>query len=143
MSKNIPLQNLPFYLLGLFKQAVDTSLKRIGLRGVRELSRLFKTEGKSLDVTWDPLQQAYLAQKIRSGKSDKILHRTTTLAQSFGYTAGAGEVEIGTTTTPYAIFHEYGTKQGIPPRPFIYPVGKYFIKEGIPGDEFMKALQGA
>lgn len=94
-----------------------------------DLSEIFKTEGRSHEVEWSPLKEAYLRYKVKKGYSEKKLHRTTTLAQSFTYTVETNRAIVGT-PVPYAPFHEYGTKKGIPPRPFMTPVFEKFVRSG-------------
>ncbi len=91
------------------------------------LSEIFKTEGQSHGVDWSPLKEAYLKWKIKKGYSEKKLHKTTTLAQSFTYMVETGKAIVGT-PVPYAPYHEYGTSRGIPPRPFMTPVFQKFIQ---------------
>jgi len=95
----------------------------------RDLREIFKTEGRSHGVEWSPLKEAYLKWKIKKGFSEKKLHRTTTLAQSFTSVIKDKEAIVGTPVY-YAIFHEYGTRRGIPPRPFMTPVFQRFIQTG-------------
>ncbi|MEM4546850.1 MAG: phage virion morphogenesis protein, partial [Nitrososphaerota archaeon] len=111
------------------KQVVRVSLERIGAVGVSQLSKLFQTEGRSLGVEWKPVKESYLKQKIKKGFSEKTLHRTTTLAQSFHSKATDTQVQIGT-PVPYAIYHEYGTKR-MPARPFMKPVAQYLQERAI------------
>lgn len=95
-----------------------------------DLSEIFKTEGRSHDVEWSPLKEAYLRYKVKKGYSEKKLHRTTSLSQSFTYMVETNKAIVGT-PVPYAPFHEYGTKRGIPPRPFMTPVFRKFIQSGM------------
>lgn len=95
----------------------------------RDLREIFKTEGRSHGVEWSPLKEAYLKWKIKKGFSEKKLHRTTTLAQSFTSIVRGTEAIVGTPVW-YAPFHEYGTRRGIPPRPFMTPVFQKFTQEG-------------
>lgn len=111
------------------KQAVRVSLERVGAVGVSQLSRLFQTEGRSLGVEWKPVKESYLKQKIKKGFSEKTLHRTTTLAQSFHSKATDTQVQIGT-PVPYSIYHEYGTKK-MPARPFMKPVATYLQEKAV------------
>ncbi|MEM1589316.1 MAG: phage virion morphogenesis protein [Candidatus Bathyarchaeia archaeon] len=120
------------------KQAVRVSLERVGAVGVSQLSKLFQTEGRSLSVEWPPLNEKYLRHKIKQGFSEKKLHRTTTLAQSFHSRATDMEVKIGT-PVPYSIYHEYGTKR-MPARPFMKPVAQH-LQERAVSDIFKKTLK--
>jgi len=126
------LREFENYMRGLpdkIKQAVRVSLERIGAVGVSQLSRLFQTEGRSLGAEWKPVKESYLKQKIKKGFSEKTLHRTTTLAQSFHSRATDMEVKIGT-PVPYAIYHEWGTKK-MSARPFMKPVAQYLQERAI------------
>lgn len=105
------------------RQSVRLALERAGAEGVSKLSELFKTEGKSLSVEWPPLKEKYLRWKLKKGFSEKVLHRTTTLRQSFNSKVNDYSAIIGT-PVKYAIYHEYGTKK-MPARPFMKPVAEY------------------
>lgn len=108
------------------------ALKRLGEYTLADLSSIFKSEGRSHDVDWPALNQKYLELKLKQGKSEKILTKSSTLNQSFGYRIknGGTSLRVGT-RVKYSIYHEYGTKNGLPARPFIYPVGKGIVKSGI------------
>ncbi len=109
----------------------EMALEKTGAHAVSELSKLFKTEGKSLHANWTPLKEKTLTAKLKKGYSEKILHRTTTLAQSFSYDLSDKEVVIGTPVA-YALYHEYGAPgRNIPPRPFMEPVAKYLAERGL------------
>jgi len=108
------------------RDSTALTLARTGEEGKSILSLLFKSEGRYLGVSWEPLNPKYHAYKIKKGYSEKILHRTTTLRRSFTYKLGPGYVEIGTnvkddrTGEPYPVFLEYGTAK-MPARPFMAP----------------------
>lgn len=110
------LYELEFLLLG-----------RIGEEGRNILSLLFKSEGRYLGVNWKPLKPEYLRWKIKKGFSEKKLHKTTTLARSFTYQLSKNKVVIGTNVKsdkngfPYPAAMEFGTKRGVPARPFMAP----------------------
>lgn len=104
-------------------------LERASLKTEEKISEVFKTEGRALNVEWSPLKEAYLRWKIKKGFSEKKLHRTTTLAQSFTSRVEGLQAIIGT-PVPYSIYHEYGTKR-MPARPFIKPVAQYMVERGL------------
>jgi len=114
------------------------ALERASLDGISKLSELFKTEGRSLGVSWASLKEKTLKAKLKKGYSEKILHRTTTLAQSFSYEVSDLQAVIGT-PVKYAIYHEYGApRRNIPARPFMEPVANYLYERGL-----KKALDSA
>ncbi len=143
MSKGININQFTRELTKSLMDARKKALKKLAEYTLSDLSSIFKTEGRSHDVEWAALNQQYLSRKLKQGYSEKILAKTTSLDQSFGYKISNGgmAVQIGT-KVPYAIYHEYGTKRGLPSRPFIYPVGSGIIKAGIPFKTWMEAMQG-
>ena len=108
------------------RDSMTLTLARTGEEGKSILSLVFKSEGRYLGVSWEPLNPKYHAYKIKKGYSEKILHRTTTLRRSFSYKLGPGYVEVGTnvkddkTGAPYPRYLEYGTPK-MPARPFMAP----------------------
>jgi len=122
-----------------FREAVELTLKRSALYLESDLSRIFKTEGRSHHIEWTPLKEAYLKQKIKKGYSEKILHRTTTLAQSFTSKVEKGTAIVGT-PVEYAVFHEFGTEK-MPARPFMEPVLEAFLARNMPVKLFKQALK--
>jgi len=123
-------------LPGKIMQACKLALTRGAEKIQADLSTIFKTEGRSHGVDWKELNPRYLAYKVKKGFSEKKLHRTTTLAQSFTYKVQDWKAIIGT-PVPYAPYHETGTKRGIPPRPFMQPVVEKFLQE----NHFTKIFQ--
>jgi phage gpG-like protein len=109
-------------------QASQLALTRASEKIQADLSIIFKTEGRSHGVDWKDLNPRYLAYKVKKGFSEKKLHRTTTLAQSFTYKVQDWKAVIGT-PVPYAVYHETGTRRGIPPRPYVQPVVKKFLED--------------
>ena len=87
----------------------------------------FKTEKEATGKEWEHVDEKYLKRKIKKGFSEKTLHRTTALKQSF-YAVYKKNKGIVGTPVEYAIFHEEGTRY-IPARPFIKPVEKILEKE--------------
>lgn len=104
-------------------------LERVSLHAEAKLSEVFKTEGRALGVEWSPLKEAYLKWKMKKGFSEKKLHRTTTLAQSFTSKVSGLEAIVGT-PVPYSIYHEFGTRH-MPARPFMKPVAEYMQNIGL------------
>ena len=109
-------------------QASKLALMRTAEKIQTDLSTIFKTEGRSHGVYWKDLTTRYLKWKVKKGFSEKKLHRTTTLAQSFTYKVQDWKAIIGT-PVPYAVYHETGTRRGIPPRPYMQPVVKKFLED--------------
>jgi len=99
----------------------------------------FKVESEATGKPWKPLKEETLKQKLKQGFSEKTLHRTTTLKQSFHTKFEADKGIVGT-PVKYAIFHEKGTKY-IPERPFMKPAMK--ILERNMGDIIEIALKEA
>lgn len=123
------------------RKAISETVQRTAQHAESELSRLFASEGASLGVEWSALREIYLRQKIKKGYSEKRLHRTTTLAQSFTSVLQPFEAVVGTPVW-YARFHEEGTKK-MPARPFMRPVLEHILREKIPARYFKEALGGA
>jgi len=107
-------------------RAVKQSLEMASFETESRLSRLFKTEGRSEGVEWSPLKEKYLLWKVKKGFSEKKLHKTATLAQSFTSVLKGDEAVVGT-PVGYAIYHEHGTEH-IPRRPFMEPVFRAMTK---------------
>lgn len=122
------------------RTAIENSLEKTAQYVESSLSRLFKTEGSSLGVSWSPLKEAYLRQKIKKGYSEKKLHRTTSLSQSFTSVLKPFEAVIGT-PVKYAQYHETGTKH-IPQRPFMKPVFEHILRERVFEKYFKEAIGG-
>ena len=104
-------------------------LARAALHTEAKISEIFKTEGRAFNVEWAPLKEAYLKWKLKKGFSEKKLHRTTTLSQSFTSKVEGLQAIVGT-PVPYAIYHEFGTKK-MPARPFMAPVADYMANIGL------------
>jgi HK97 gp10 family phage protein len=121
------------------KRAIENTLEKTVQYAESKLSELFKTEGASLGVEWAPLREAYLKQKLKKGYSEKKLHRTTTLAQSFTSVVRPFEAVVGT-PVEYAKYHETGTRK-MPKRPFMEPVLEHILKNRIPARYFKEAFR--
>ncbi|GIW23491.1 MAG: hypothetical protein KatS3mg068_2498 [Candidatus Sericytochromatia bacterium] len=105
-----------------------------------ELSRVFQTEGRSLDINWaDYKNPDYFQEKVSKGFSEKKLHKTTSLAQSFSHTLDGYKAQIGT-PVKYAQFHEFGTSKFVS-RPFFKPVLDHVINENIFSRFLKEALE--
>ncbi len=132
------LYKAEFYILG-----------RLGEEGRNILSLLFKSEGRYLGVNWKPLKPEYLRWKIKKGFSEKKLHKTTTLSRSFTYKIENHKVVIGTNVKsdrngfPYPVAMEFGTRRGIPARPFMAPT-KEELEKRLPAiaDRVFKEIFG-
>jgi phage gpG-like protein len=136
----------------LFKELYhleETLLETIGEEGRNILSLLFKSEGRYLGVNWKPLKPEYLRWKIKEGFSEKKLHKTTTLSRSFTYKIEDHKVVIGTNVKsdrngfPYSVAMEFGTRRGVPARPFMAPT-KEELEKRLPAiaDRVFKEIFG-
>lgn len=121
------------------RQAMQETVEKTAQYAESQLSKLFKTEGRSLNVNWSPMKEAYLRQKIKKGYSEKILHRTTTLAQSFTSQIREFSAVVGTPVW-YAPFHEEGTRK-MPARPFMQPVMEHILATDVIKRFFERALK--
>jgi len=129
------IDNLPAKL----QKAIDLALRKSAEKIQTDLSTIFKTEGRSHNVEWAPLKDIYLKEKVKKGFSEKKLHRTTTLAQSFTYIVDGYQAIIGT-PVKYAIYHEFGTRK-MPARPFMKPVVDRFIEKNYAQTIFKATLE--
>jgi HK97 gp10 family phage protein len=111
----------------LVNKAASLSLKQAALETESRLFSIFQTEGRSEQIDWPNLKEKYLQWKIAKGFSEKKLHKTATLAQSFYSSVNEDEALIGT-PVKYAVFHEKGTKK-MSQRPFMEPVFKTMSKK--------------
>lgn len=123
------------------RHAIEQTLEKTAQYAESKLSETFKTEGRAVGIEWSPLREAYLKQKIKKGYSEKILHRTTTLAQSFTSTIQPFSAVIGTPVW-YAQFHEYGTKR-IPARPFLKHVMEHILGSDVVSRFFKEAINAS
>lgn len=72
---------------------------------------------------WATLKSATIAEKLKAGKSSAILKRNVQLAISWNVVGlTASTVTVGT-DRPYAPYHQFGTKRGIPARPMLPFIG--------------------
>lgn len=90
----------------------------------RFMAEGFDSEGAATGDRWTPLSTAYAAWKARRYPGKAILQREGILLESL--TGGAGEIRVITdrhlavgTAVPYALYHQYGTRTGLPARPVI------------------------
>jgi phage virion morphogenesis protein len=128
------LESLPAKL----QEATEITLQKSALEIEARIKKQFRTEGKAYGEEWQPVKESYLRWKKRKGYSEKTLHRTTTLSQSFSSTITPFEAHIGT-EIPYAIFHELGTRKMVA-RPFAKPVAEKFQEEQVAEKLFISAL---
>jgi HK97 gp10 family phage protein len=123
------LTNIINQIRDKFDLAVEKAVKYSAEKILSDLREIFKTEGRSHNVEWTDLKESYLKWKIKKGFSEKKLHKTTTLKQSFTYQTDKYKAKVGT-PVPYAVFHEYGTKK-MTARPFMQPVFDRFIERDL------------
>ncbi|WP_051178810.1 HK97-gp10 family putative phage morphogenesis protein [Thermodesulfovibrio thiophilus] len=122
------------------RESITKTVAQTAQYAESKLSELFKAEGRTLNVEWSQLKEAYLKQKIKKGFSEKILHKTTTLAQSFTSQVKTFEAAVGTPVW-YASFHEHGTRR-MPARAFMKPVFEHVLSSGIIGRLFKEVIKG-
>jgi len=128
------LESLPAKL----QEATELTLQKSALEIEQRLKKQFQSEGEAYGEEWQPVKQKYLQWKRRQGYSEKTLHKTTTLSQSFSSVVMPFEARIGT-EIPYAIFHEIGTRN-MPARPFARPVAEKFQEQRATEKFFISAL---
>ena len=134
-------------LPGRLEKAIHEALQHAANEVEKDISTILKTEGRSHNVEWSPLKEAYVKWKTRKGFSEKKLHKTTSMKQSLGQKWERNSVIVGVnardskTGFPYPIAMEYGTQKGIPPRPFMTPVFQKLIKDKVLEKALKKALR--
>ncbi|MCS7317332.1 MAG: hypothetical protein NZZ41_03295 [Candidatus Dojkabacteria bacterium] len=120
--------------------AVKEAVSKTAFQFESELSRVFQTEGRSLDISWaDYKNDKYFRNKVLSGFSEKKLHKTTSLAQSFSHILDGYKAKVGT-PVKYAKYHEFGTNKVVS-RPFFKPILDYFVNENIFSKFLKEALE--
>lgn len=67
---------------------------------------------------WAPLTPETLARKIAAGVSTAPLKRSTLLFRSWVASADGGTGRVST-DRPYAKYHQWGTRRGLPARPML------------------------
>jgi phage gpG-like protein len=128
------LESLPAKL----QEATEITLQKSALEIEARIKKQFQTEGEAYSEEWQPVKEKYLQWKRRKGYSEKTLHRTTTLSQSFSSVVMPFEARIGT-EVEYAIYHELGTRKMVA-RPFAKPVAEKFQEEQVAEKFFISAL---
>lgn len=89
-----------------------------GLAVVQLAHRSFNDESVRA-APWPELAAATVERKLAEGTSTAILKRHGVLWRSFRVTEVTDEaVRVGT-FVPYGIFHQFGTKSGLPARPIL------------------------
>ena len=114
-------------LIYLLKKKREEIIRQGAEFAISKIRWEFKTEKEATGKEWEPVDEKYLRRKIKKGFSEKTLHRTTTLKQSFFARYEKNKGIVGT-PVEYAIFHEKGTRY-MPARPFVKPVEEIFEKE--------------
>jgi phage gpG-like protein len=128
------LESLPAKL----QEATELTLQKSALEIELRIKKQFQTEGEAYGEEWKPVKESYLRWKRKKGYSEKTLHRTTTLSQSFSSVVMPFEAVVGT-EIPYAIFHELGTRKMVA-RPFAKPVAEKFKEDQVAEKFFKSAL---
>ncbi len=109
------------------KEGQEITIKQATEYAKAKIKWEFKLEAEATGEPWQELKEKTLKQKLNKGFSEKILHRTSSLKQSF-FTKYEGGKGIVGTPIKYAIFHEEGTSK-MPARPFMKPVMKVLEKK--------------
>lgn len=109
------------------KEGQEIAIKQATKYAKAKIKWEFKLEAEATGEPWQEVKENTLNQKLNKGFSEKILHRTTSLKQSFFTKYEEGKGIVGT-PIEYAIFHEEGTSK-MPARPFMKPVMKLLEKE--------------
>lgn len=94
----------------------QAELKEVGevLKDIYSTS-VFVTEGSVIGESWQPLSEQYEFWKRKNYPGKRILQRTGTMQKSYTYTADMLEMRLWN-ETDYAIFHQRGTRRGLPAR---------------------------
>jgi phage gpG-like protein len=128
------LENLPAKL----QEATELTLRKSALEIEIRIKDQFQSEGEAFSKEWQPVKEGYLQWKRKKGFSEKTLHKTGKLSQSFSSVVMPFEARIGT-EVEYAIFHELGTRKMVA-RPFAKPVSEKFKEEQVAEKFFVSAL---
>jgi phage gpG-like protein len=139
MATNI--KDLEKFLEGLpakLQEATELTLQKSASEIKIRIKEQFQSEGEAYGEEWQPVKEPYLNWKRRKGFSEKTLHKTGRLSQSFSSVIMPFEARIGT-EVEYAIFHELGTRK-MPARPFAKPVAEKFQEEQVAEKFFISAL---
>lgn len=116
------------------------ALRRIADDFREMIARQFATEGRAEGTPWAPLAPSTLRR--RRARSSPILQSSGALLRSLSLAGAAGHVErledqslaIGT-SVPYALFHQTGTRRGLPARPII-------VISGARSERWMEIVRG-
>jgi phage virion morphogenesis (putative tail completion) protein len=139
MAKDLrDLENFLNQLPAKLQEATELTLQKSALEIEARIKEQFKTEGEAYGEEWKPVKEKYLRWKRKKGYSEKTLHRTTTLSQSFSSVVKPFEARIGT-EVEYAIYHELGTRKMVA-RPFAKPVAEKFQEQRVAENFFISAL---
>ena len=109
------------------KEGQEIAIKQATEYAKKKIKWEFKLEAEATGEPWKEVKESTLKEKLNKGFSEKTLHRTTSLKQSFSTKYEDGKGIVGT-PIKYAIFHEEGTSK-MPARPFMKPVMKLLEKE--------------
>jgi len=89
------------------------------------LTRQFAEQGQGAHGKWAPLSAKYQKQKNKKYSGQPILVRTGALRDSLLSESNQGQMTARTlaygTSIPYALFHQTGTKRGLPARRIFDP----------------------
>lgn len=116
----------------VIKDLVSASLDQLGAK-IKDREPMLLAAGSAVEglarrsfndpgvraAPWAPLKESTLKKKISEGTSTAILKRSTLLARSWHTSvAGQDSVRVGSDRF-YALFQQFGTRRGLPPRPML------------------------
>jgi phage virion morphogenesis protein len=99
-------------------QNLNAPLAETGALLERKAKQRFTKQQDPSGKPWAPLQPATVREKKRLGKSSSILSRDKILAASIAFNVSGSEVRVKP-SVEYGIFHQTGTRKGLPARPFM------------------------
>ena len=92
-------------------------------KGMAEIAHRSFNEPSQRAAPWAALKARTIKEKIRAGKSTAILKRNVVLARSFHPVKLTRTSVQVTSTQPYALPLQTGSKRGLPPRPMLPFIG--------------------
>lgn len=103
----------------------DSDFHTIGNKILRDIKDAFVDEKSPFNKPWAPLKPRYLKQKLKQGKSGRILVRDNNLASRWEVVIGKLSVVVSNNITSingfhYGLSHQFGAPNiNIPARPFM------------------------
>jgi len=108
-------------------------LEEIGMAIHRRVLEGFEHQSDPWGRPWKPLSPETIEKK----RSSRILEDTGRLRQSFAWRLLGRDAVVVGTNVEYALFHQYGTRRGLPKRPML-PLDEHGVH--LPG-EWMKEIE--